>query len=167
MDAGHANCCSLPNTLLPLHPSTHHCWSVAATVHGLLSAHLRPRLTRAASEELLILQDCLRQVNLTNVHDVRIVDSVASPEFSSRLAYHALQLDHRTDPEEVMRFWSLHLPTKVKFFGWLLHHGRLNSRASMFQRNIRTREDSSCEHCAGVLETSDHIFSECSCAAAV
>ncbi|KAF8686952.1 hypothetical protein HU200_043230 [Digitaria exilis] len=56
------------------------------------------------------------------------------------------------------------LPTKIKFFGWLLHHERLNTRAFLYRRNIKSREDSSCEQCTGILETADHIFNDCPCA---
>jgi len=53
---------------------------------------------------------------------------------------------------------------KSSFFGWLLHHGRLNTRAHLFHRNLKPREDSCCEHCPGILETDTHIFVDCPCA---
>ena len=60
-----------------------------------------------------------------------------------------------------MRIWATRLPTKVKFFSWLLVRGRLNTRAYLHHRNIRTLEDSWCVHCNGVSETDVHIFSGC------
>ncbi|KAF8733786.1 hypothetical protein HU200_014633 [Digitaria exilis] len=42
-----------------------------------------------------------------------------------------------------------------------MHHGRINSRASLFHRNIRTFEESYCEHCNEVVETIEHIFILC------
>jgi hypothetical protein len=59
------------------------------------------------------------------------------------------------------------VPTKVKFFEWLFHHDRLNTRASMYHRNIRELEDSYCEQCTGVLDMTSHIFLECPAALAV
>ena len=62
---------------------------------------------------------------------------------------------------DVLKIWSTKLPTKVKFFAWLLSRGRLNTRAYLHHRNIKALEESWCEHCTGVMETDAHIFSEC------
>uniref|UniRef100_K3ZMQ4 Reverse transcriptase zinc-binding domain-containing protein n=1 Tax=Setaria italica TaxID=4555 RepID=K3ZMQ4_SETIT len=59
------------------------------------------------------------------------------------------------------RLWQTKLPTKIIFSGWLLHHGRLNSRASLYHHHIRKLEESYCEQCSGTLETDSHIFSQC------
>ncbi|KAF8670147.1 hypothetical protein HU200_050901 [Digitaria exilis] len=66
-----------------------------------------------------------------------------------------------------MRIWNTHLPTKVKYFGWLLYHGRFNTRASLHHKGIRAVEDSCCVICTSVLETQEHIFTECPTASAV
>ncbi|KAF8662393.1 hypothetical protein HU200_055973 [Digitaria exilis] len=60
-----------------------------------------------------------------------------------------------------MRVWRTKLPTKVKFFGWLLTHGRVNCRAYLHRRNICTRKEDFCETCSDVLETANHIFFQC------
>jgi len=67
----------------------------------------------------------------------------------------------------VTQIWAIKLPSKIKFFAWLLFHGRLNTRAYLFHRNIRTLDESWCERCHGVLETDEHIFVGCSTAADV
>ena len=64
-------------------------------------------------------------------------------------------------PTDAMRIWATLLPTKVKFFAWLLNRGRLNTRAYLHHRNIRALEHSWCAHCPGVLETDAHIFAGC------
>ncbi|CAN6320028.1 unnamed protein product [Urochloa humidicola] len=76
---------------------------------------------------------------------------------------------HATDEEDpdALRFWNVKLPAKVKFFGWLLHHQRLNTRANIFDKNIRPLEESYCENCPGILETDDHIFLHCQRASSV
>ena len=66
-----------------------------------------------------------------------------------------------TPAADVMKIWSTKLPTKIKFFGWLLSRGRLNTRAYLHYRNIKTLEESWCALCTGVMETDAHIFSEC------
>ena len=68
---------------------------------------------------------------------------------------------------DVPRLWSVRLPTKIKFFGWLLHHGCLNTRARLFHRNIKPREESYCELCTSTLETDTHLFLNCPKALAV
>jgi hypothetical protein len=61
------------------------------------------------------------------------------------------------------RVWRCKLPTKVKFFGWLLLHSRLNTRALLFHRNIVTNPgESYYAHCPMVVEDDTHIFSLCS-----
>lgn len=77
--------------------------------------------------------------------------------------YRALRMDEPRDPD-ALRIWETKLPTKVKFFGWLLHHERLNSRSSLFHRNIRRLDESYCESCPNILETPEHIFADCPCA---
>ena len=60
-----------------------------------------------------------------------------------------------------MFIWKMKLLSKVKFFGWLLFLGRLNTRAHLLHRNLRSREESNCELCHTQLETDAHIFVEC------
>lgn len=125
-----------------------------------LASHLRPRLTRCAQEEMHIFQDCVRQVTLTDSSVTRLLATHPPKPFTSRNILDALQQGHIQDPDAA-RVWRTKLPTKIKFFSWLLHHGRLNTRASLFHRNIKTLEESYCERCSGVLETDTHIFILC------
>ena len=120
---------------------------------------LRPRLTCAARTEGRVLQDCLQHISLDDRPDARLLDSPCRPTFSSRDAYRAIQGEALE--QDAMRIWATWLPTKVKFFSWLLVRGRLNTRAYLHHRNIRTLEDSWCVHCNGVSETDVHIFSGC------
>jgi len=66
-----------------------------------------------------------------------------------------------------MYIWKMKLPNKVKFFGWLLFHGRLNTRAHLHHRNLRRLDESKCETCPSELETDTHIFVGCPRARAV
>jgi hypothetical protein len=70
------------------------------------------------------------------------------------------------DPDG-QRVWKTKLPTKVKFFGWLLHHGRLNSRDYLYHRHIRELSEAYCEQCPLILETDTHILLECPAAMAI
>ena len=147
-----------------------HCINPHSSVHFVMStslaAQFRSRLTRCATEELRLLADCLALVVLRDISDARLLTLDNSSHYTSSAAYRALHQNDMPDPD-AYRFWQTRLPTKVKFFGWLLHHDRLNTRASMHYRHIRPLEDSYCEQCTGVLETSAHIFVECPSAVSV
>lgn len=136
------------------------------TVHAVKNAglrgHLRSRFTHAAETSLATLVAWLDQVTLYERPDVHALATAAHEPFSSRGAYQALHV--ATGGSDIVRIWGIRLPTKIKFFGWLLHHGRLNTRAHLFHRNLKPREDSCCEHCPGILETDTHIFVDCPCA---
>ncbi|KAF8728762.1 hypothetical protein HU200_018040 [Digitaria exilis] len=64
------------------------------------------------------------------------------------------------DPDSA-RAWQTRVPKKVKFFAWLLHRERLNTRGYIYQRNICTLVESFCEHCKDTPETPEHIFKDC------
>lgn len=102
----------------------------------------------------------ISSVQLTNSPDLRRLNTPSLPPFSSRGAYHIL---HSDDVELLgpKLIWRSKLPNKVKFFGWLVHFDRMNSRANLFFKNIKPVEESHCPACAGVLETGDHIFVTC------
>jgi hypothetical protein len=63
---------------------------------------------------------------------------------------------------DVARIWQTKLPGKLQIFGWLLLHGRLNTRANLHYKNIRQRDEANCEYCHNILETDEHIFNHCS-----
>jgi hypothetical protein len=65
------------------------------------------------------------------------------------------------DAPDVAHIWGTRVPTKIKFFGWLLHFGPLSTRANLHRKNIRPLEDSYCDFCPATLETDDHIFLSC------
>lgn len=125
-----------------------------------LDHHLRPRLTPCALEEKNVVANRLLQITLTDAHDARASLHNPSKPFATRDVPRALQLGHQEDPD-AMRVWNTNLPSKVCFFAWLLHHGRLNTRAYLHRRNIRELEHSFCELCPSTLETDSHIFTNC------
>ncbi|TVU12514.1 hypothetical protein EJB05_46165 [Eragrostis curvula] len=57
--------------------------------------------------------------------------------------------------------WSTSVPTKLKFFAWLLCNDRLPTRANLLHKNILLPEEACCPRCPGVLETADHLFFGC------
>jgi hypothetical protein len=126
---------------------------------------LPPRLTCAADAEFVVITDCLSHVTQQDEPGVRMLATATMEPFTMRRAYHTLHASAVV--LDIVRIWVVRLPAKVKFFAWLWHHGRLKTRAHLFHRNIKPREDSRFEHCSGTLETDAHIFYECPKAQAV
>ena len=150
---------SLANTFPALFS---HCVHDKGTVSAILASGvqplLRPRLTRAAHNELQMLNDYLAPISLQDTPDSRLLETTKK-EFTISGAYRVL---HGLAPlTDASRIWSTKVPTKIKFFAWLLYHGRLNTRAHLFHRNIKPLHESWCERCHGVLETDEHLFKGC------
>lgn len=61
--------------------------SVCSVMSGDLQHHLRPRLTRAADDDLASLRNCLQVVTLRPKGDCRPLNDRAGSAFSLRMAY--------------------------------------------------------------------------------
>ena len=85
------------------------------------------RLSQGASSERRMVSDCISNIQLSNDPDTRVLASMKAEPFSTSGAYRLLQQDTEQQTD-IMLLWSTRLPTKVKFFAWLLSHGRLNTR---------------------------------------
>ena len=57
------------------------------------------------------------------------------------------------------RIWELHIPNKIKAFGWRACHNILLTREKLWQQRII--EDDSCPICCYFPETSIHALWEC------
>lgn len=140
--------------------------SVHTALSSPLESQLRPRLSCCIEEERTTLMACLEMVWLTHDPDSRSFTHSSSSSFSSRGAYLAMQPESPSGPLG-LQVWNTKLPSKIKFFGWLLRHGRLSSRAYLYHRHICTLEESYCEQCPLVSKTDTHVFSDCVAAMAV
>jgi hypothetical protein len=156
----------LANTFPALFSHCTHPNHTVQTVLDSFGAEFRPRLSCCAAKEKQMVEDCLLQVALTDAPDCHSLLRRPGALFSSKEAIHSLQAEERPDAD-ALHVWRTSVPTKVKFFEWLFHHDRLNTRASMYHRNIRELEDSYCEQCPGVLDMTSHIFLWCPTALAV
>jgi hypothetical protein len=54
------------------------------------------------------------------------MDGTNNSAFTTKLAYISLHSADRDAPDAA-RIWGTRVPTKIKFFGWLLHFGRLSA----------------------------------------
>jgi hypothetical protein len=116
-----------------------HCVQDTSTVRAVLTAglpeFLRPRLTRAANEKFQMLSDYLTHIALQGGPDARLLATSKREPFTSSGAYQALQ--GSAPASDVTRVWAIKLPTKIKFFAWLLYHGRLNTCAHLYHGHIK------------------------------
>ena len=119
---------------------------------------LRPRLTCAARTQGRVLQDCLQHISLDDRPDARLLDSPGRPTFSSRDAYRAIQGEALE--QDAMRIWATWLPTKVKFFSWLLVRGRLNTSTTGTSGLLRTHGASTAMGSPKRMSTSSLVAAE-------
>ena len=59
-------------------------------------------------------------------------------------------------------FWRSCAPPRVQFFGWLLIHDRVQSKANLHKKKIL--EDAVCDLCGCTAETTAHMMFGCSVA---
>jgi hypothetical protein len=135
--------------------------SVARAMERGVRRILLPRLSHAASEELLKMDDLLAVVSLTADDDHRSSRlSLHGEALGAALFYKALLAATRNAPCTYADFvWKNRAPPRVQFFAWLLVQGRVQCRANLLVKNIV--DDSSCELCWGAAEDSDHIILRC------
>ncbi|CAL5081713.1 unnamed protein product, partial [Urochloa decumbens] len=137
------------------------------TLHSVLTdgISLQSRLTHAARAELSSVRSILSSFQPTTLPDARLLRVHPPTEYSSSTAYKLLQHTGTQDAGACI-IWSTCLPSRVKLFSWLLYNQRLQTRANLCHKNIRSREDSNCQRCPTVLETDRHLFLHCPVAVA-
>ncbi|CAN6253863.1 unnamed protein product [Urochloa humidicola] len=144
------------------HSTDPHCSLLSVLSVGI---RLQNRLTLAARRELSSLQTILNSVQLSATADQRVILTQPPTTYSSRKAYMLLHHTGVRD-EGACVIWSTNLPSRVKVFSWLLYNSRLQTRANLYHKNIRAREESNCQRCPAILETDTHLFLSCPAAAA-
>lgn len=156
----------LPETLATAYPAlySHHTQPHALVCDILqndISAGLRCRLTAAASQQLASLSTLLQELHLNDEQDTRrMLDG--SP-FSVKAAY-TLMHGQPQDPD-ASHIWRSKVPKKIKVFGWLLHHDRINTRANLMRKHIITSQE--CPRCQAPTEDRSHLFFHCPASAAI
>jgi hypothetical protein len=132
----------LNSTLVDTFPTLFsHCVQPDITVQAAfgvpLHEQLRPRLTNYAAEEKRMLHYCLLQITLSETPGTRSLSHRPHHPLNTREIMYALQLDEQPNPV-AQRIWSTNIPKKVQFFRLLLHNGILNTRSSLYRRNIES-----------------------------
>lgn len=139
--------------------STNNSVTVCAVIQQGLRSFLVPRLTSAAATECRQLEDMIFSVSLTADEDTR------SSMFERKMGFLNSSLLYRTSTSSGQKtpgyrfVWRSHAPPKVKFFGWLLLHNRLQCRVNLHRKGIV--EEDICPICQGAPETEEHMFRDC------
>lgn len=144
---------------------THPYASVAATLQPTLMLPLCPRLSQTAERELAELSSSTALVELDDSADERVFIWGTSA-YSSRATYRCLTETGAEDQNSCL-IWATRVPTKVKFFAWLLCSGRLSTRSNLLQKKCLPPEEAHCPRCHHATEDHHHLFYDCPTSASV
>jgi hypothetical protein len=140
--------------------------SVFAVLHAGVGTALAPRLSAVVSRELVSLLDAVSTTALApDVLVSRTLVHYHGPKgFFSFFALYKLRQFGGVRAPIANYIWGCHAPSKVHFFGWLLTHGRVQTRSSLLHKKILTPAEALYPICAEVEETADHLFAGCALA---
>jgi hypothetical protein len=102
--------------------------------------------------------DLLLDFILTDTLDRFIWKWTASGEFSSASAYQVLFFG-RSHLLGALQLWKTQAPGRVRFFGWLVLHGRCWTSDRLRRHDLSNRHE--CALCAQEVETLDHLLLGC------
>ncbi|WVZ61798.1 hypothetical protein U9M48_011614 [Paspalum notatum var. saurae] len=141
-----------------------HCRRPHASVRDVLSRGVRhtlvPRLSRQANAELVLLDEALAAITLSEEPDARLSPfAAAGGKLRTGALYRVLRDAQRPPSPETKFIWGSGSPPRVQFFIWLLTQERVQCRANLARKCVVDSAD--CELCPGVPETTAHIFLEC------
>ena len=127
-----------------------------------LATILVPRLSPQACSEKAEVEAIIASINLQQQPDER----------SSKFTCTANRLDtgsiyrvstHSGQVSMIDNFvWKSRAPPRVRFFGWLLLHERIQCRANLHNKHVL--DDDICELCGQSAETCDHLIFQCTVA---
>jgi len=141
-----------------------HCKTTTQSVQRMwetgLQHHLVHRLSAAAAAELVAVQEIMASTQLSAAPDVRLSPMIAQDGKLQTSTPYKLLMSSQGAPDASAKFiWSSSTPPRVQFFGWLLVHGRVQSKANLHKRKIV--DDAVCDLCSASPETATHLIFEC------
>jgi len=123
-------------------------------------------MSRAAYNEFLLFPSAVQSLKDEQYDSDAWVYQWSNGIYTSN-NYYWLQFQDYSPPAPLSWIWKAKSMPKIKFFAWLLLVGRLNTRDVLRRRNKHLEEGYNCVMCQDqVLESSLHLFFECSSAAA-
>jgi hypothetical protein len=138
--------------------------TVKEAIEGELRDTLVPRLSSAAQGELLAVQHLCEQTVLTAEPDKRTSrfykhTDRAVPLHSAAIYRASMHTDVLWDYHDFV--WRNYAPPRVKHFGWLLVHQRIQCKTNLLLKHIV--DNDVCEICSQheAPEDTDHIISGC------
>ncbi|GJM84522.1 hypothetical protein PR202_ga00202 [Eleusine coracana subsp. coracana] len=122
-----------------------------------LELALQSRLTRVAEEELDDLRNFMQDVHLqADQHDYRVMRNNGKTPTSAQL--HSMEFQQEPVDAFATSIWDNFVPPKCKFFLWLTHHRRLNTKDRLYRHNMG--ESAQCPFCL-LPEDTEHLFLHC------
>jgi len=141
-----------------------HCKSTTRSVQNMcetgLQQHLVPRLSTAATAELVQVQEIMANTQLSTAPDRRLSPMIALDGKLQTSTLYKLLKSSQGEPDATAKFiWSSSTPPRVQFFGWLLVHDRVQSKTNLHRRKIV--DAVVCDLCGDCPETATHLIFEC------
>jgi hypothetical protein len=121
--------------------------------------HITGPLTWTILVEFDHLYDLLEEVQLSDHPDTFYWGLTADRSYSAASAYGAMFLGSSSPPGAKL-IWKTSTPPRVKFFFWLVMHGRCWTADRRFKHGLQ--DSNTCIICDQEVETMDHILLGCS-----
>ena len=95
--------------------------------------------------------------------DHLVWDGASSREFSIKSALTLIREDIPEVRDQIWQFiWKLKAPQRIRFFLWLVAHGRLMTNTNRVSRGLA--DDLRCKGCLLKEEDTIHLLRDCKCA---
>jgi zinc-binding in reverse transcriptase len=127
--------------------------------HGEWQLYLIEQLNTQARAKNDLLQQSLSAIQLSQARDIPQWSRNSSATFTTKSAYRFIT-DTPYMEEDLFKLWEIKIPLRVQVFLWLMLRNRLLTIDNMIKRGWVIV--SICYLCWQQLETTHHIFHECS-----
>ena len=124
--------------------------------NGILNITFRRTLIGNKWDKWLELVHRIRQVNITNEHDIFIWRLTVNGSFSVKSIYVDLLNEHTKYLRKYI--WKMKVPLKIKIFMWFLHRKVILTKHNLIKRNWNGNK--SCSFCERE-EYVHHLFFDC------
>ncbi|KAK9086501.1 hypothetical protein Syun_028895 [Stephania yunnanensis] len=139
-------------------------------INCVWNLHLPNRIPARFHDEKCNLLNVLEQARLhPNLEDKRIWNFDPSNIFTCKSFFHSLIDDPSSHVHQAFKgLWKAMIPSKAKFFGWLLLHGGLNTYEKLQRRMPHLFiSPHCCFMCMMESENVNHLFFQCNVACQV
>ena len=147
-----------PSVVLAVKPRKRNATVEEALQNDAWVRHVNGPVTAQLLLELSCLFDRLMDIDLSSEPDTFRWGLTADGQYSAASAYGAMFLGSST-PVGAKQLWKTRAPPRVRFFVWLILHGRCWTAERRFRHGLQTSD--TCIICDQSSETMDHLVLGC------